>query len=202
MPKSQGPIIFSTIYTVGVVTTYALIAMHDRVDSNFVKFALPFFQILVTTGAIFSAWGLQSYKRKTDAVDAAEATADAVLAVVLSIDRMSDWVVKRVEEGKAAKELFGIHAAMIEEEVKVLSGVSLSALKPPTAAVGLVDYRRFARQFVVVLRRYEQHDVTAKSKDIVVKRRRDVRLAEKKLRVALGRKIPDRLNNLDPDPDE
>lgn len=199
MSTRQGPVIFASIYTVGVVTTYALVAVHDRIDAEFVKFALPVFQILITTGAIFSAWALQNHKRNTDAADAARATADAVLAVIISINGMGAWVVDRVGQGRKSKTLFGVHANLIEEELKVLSGVALSALSPSKAAVALVRYRQFARQFVVVLRRYEEHATSEKMPGIVEDRFLDVRLAEKALRKALGRKVPKRLKNIERD---
>lgn len=195
MNQHHGPIVFTGLYVAGLLLTIALVVMADRMGDDVLNVLLPVCQIIITSLAIFSAWALQDRKRRDDARDTAEATADAVLAVLTAIDEMVDYVLQRAGKAKDTSKLYSGHAALIAEELKVLAALPLTALKPAEAAVALVRYRRYARQVTIVLERWAAEDVPRTSAS-VERRLRDVKLAEREIFQALGREVPDRLRKL------
>lgn len=195
MNHQHGPIVFTGLYVAGLLLTIALVVMADRMGDEVLKILLPVCQIIITSLAIFSAWALQDRKRQDDARDAAEGTADAVLAVLTAVDEVVDYVLKRAGTSKGTSKLFSGNAALISEELKVLASLPLTALKPADAAVALVRYRRYTRQVVIVLERWAAED-TPRPATSVERRLRDVKLAERAIYEALGRPVPKRLEDV------
>lgn len=195
MNQQHGPIVFTGLYVAGLLLTITLVVMADRMGDDVLKVLLPVCQIIITSLAIFSAWALQDRKRQDDARDAAEATADAVLAVLTAIDEVVDYILKRAGKVEDASKLYSGNAALIAEELKVLAALPLTALKPADAAVALVRYRRYTRQVAIVLERWAAEDVP-RSAEHIERRLRDVKLAERGIYEAIGRPVPDRLRHL------
>ncbi|MRL69796.1 hypothetical protein [Brevundimonas sp. SPF441] len=195
MKQPLGPVVFCTIYTLGVALTVVLAMVHDRLGEAFLKIFLPAFQIVITTGAILSAWFLQQHKRTTDERDLAKATADAVLAVASSIDKTVEHVAVRSQTKTYSALLFSANALILREEVTSLSTVPLTALRPAAAAVALVDYRRVARQASVIVERCVTEVPPKTPTKRVAKRLTDLRTAERELIEALGRALPERLRS-------
>lgn len=194
MKQPLGPIVFSTIYTTGVLLTVVLAMLHDRLGEPFLKIFLPAFQVVITTGAILSAWFLQMHKRSSDERDLAKATADAVLAVARSIDKTVDYVAIRSQTANYTERLFAGNATVLKEEIASLSTVPLAALRPATAAVALVDYRRVARQASVIMERCAVEVPARTPTTRIANRLIDLRSAERVLFEALDRPLPKRLD--------
>lgn len=192
MDEARGPVIFTGLYVGALLLTLAMIFVADRWGDDAFRISIAVCQIVVTSLAIFSAWALQNRKREDDARDAAEATADAVLAVLTTIDEVVDYVLKRSDDAQSQSTLFKGNADVIAEELKVLAALPLTALKPTGAAVALVRYRRYVRQIVIAMERWSA-DTRWHPPSKVRARLRDAKLAEKALYEALGRPVPDRL---------
>lgn len=197
MNQPRGPIFFATIYTIGVLLTVILALLHDRLGEHFLKIFLPGFQVVITTGAILSAWFLQLHKRSTDERDLAKATADAVLAVAKSIDITVEFVATRSQTSTYTDRLFLGNATVLKEEIASLTTVPLTALRPAVAAVALVDYRRVARQASIIMERCAAEVPRKTPTTRIAKRLVDLRRAERELFEALGRPLPERLNKVE-----
>ncbi|MNS16168.1 hypothetical protein D3C72_478150 [compost metagenome] len=84
---------------------------------------------------------------------------------------------------------------MIEEEIKVLASMPLTALKPAEAAVELVAYRRFARQWVILCRLLAAETPVRQNNELMM-RLNHIHWSERYLMKALGRDLPHSLAKL------
>lgn len=195
MNDQSGPVIFASIYTAGVLLTILLAMAYANWGEPVAKTGLAVLQIAATIGAIFSAWALQQHKRFTDQADLATSTADAVLAVALSIDKTYAFVAEKASTGQTTKKLFEGNAATLRDEVTALASVPLAALKPAQAAVALVEYRRKVRQGAIILDRCAEDIAPGSQTKRVAARLVIIRTMERELYEALGRNLPKRLDS-------
>jgi hypothetical protein len=158
MLTKNGPVIFATLYTAGVILTIVVAILYARFDDEVPKAVLAVVQIGVTSGAIFSAWGLQEAKRAADRRDLIKDTSAAAREWSYLAEQVAGRVVAFAKLGQAKPSALTLLRPGLSQALDALRKLNVAHL-PSTAAVSA--HVRTCHNGTVVLAVID-HEIAAK----------------------------------------
>lgn len=148
MEDNRGPVIWTALYVAALVLTWTTLFSLERFGATEVRSWSPLIQAVLTSAAIFSAWWLQSEKRKADKKDAIAHTVHSLVATSYHIESAAAKIARLSLQKRMNKGNLSLHVSIIESLISRVSDVNVAHLRSKKA---IWAYYGFCEQVVQLI---------------------------------------------------
>ena len=136
---TRGPVVWTALYVAALVLTWATLFSLERFGEHEVRSWAPLIQAVLSAAAIFSAWWLQSEKRRSDRVADAR---DAMTAIIAHSGH-AEWIAAHVTDVCLHRTIDVVDATaygrQIRDTEQTLKKVDIGRLPSADAIKALMD---------------------------------------------------------------